>query len=144
LSDPLHATLMAFREDGAWRGLLLRGPSGAGKSDLALRLMGRGWRLVADDRVLVWSSGGAAWGRAPDVLWGLLEIRGVGVLSVPVLRLAEIVAVADCVKPAAELDRTPLPETTDMAGVRLPLRRISPLESAAPDKLAAFCGARRV
>ena len=144
MSDPVHATLVAFRQDGAWRGVLLRGQSGVGKSDLALRLTGRGWRLVADDRVLVWASGGAAWGRAPDVLRGLMEVRGVGVLSVPALRLAEIVAVAECVKPDAELDRTPLPDVADIAGSPLPVCRLKPLESAAPDKLAAFCGARRV
>jgi serine kinase of HPr protein (carbohydrate metabolism regulator) len=106
--------------------------------------MGRGWRLVADDRVLVWMSSGAAWGRAPGVLHGLFEVRGVGVMTVPVLALAKIEVVAECARSDAELDRTPLPEHAVIAGARVPLCRIAPLESAAPDKLAAFCSAPRV
>ena len=52
--------------DGGWRGALIEGPSGAGKSDLALRALDAGFRLVADDRVVVWTSGGRLFGRAPD------------------------------------------------------------------------------
>ena len=33
--------------------VLVLGPPGSGKSDLVLRLIGRGWMLVADDQVLV-------------------------------------------------------------------------------------------
>ena len=64
----LHAGLVARRQDGYWRGVLIEGASGAGKSDLALRALDHGFRLVADDRVVVWASGGALYGRAPDSL----------------------------------------------------------------------------
>ncbi len=54
----VHATAVAL----AGRCVLLLGPSGAGKSDLALRLLDRGWRLVADDRVVLTVENGAAVG----------------------------------------------------------------------------------
>ena len=59
----LHAGLVARRQDGYWRGVLIEGASGAGKSDLALRALDHGFRLVADDRVVVWASGGALYGQ---------------------------------------------------------------------------------
>jgi serine kinase of HPr protein (carbohydrate metabolism regulator) len=68
-----HAGLVALRLDGLWRGALIEGPSGGGKSDLALRAIEAGFRLVADDRVVVWTSGGALFGRAPDPIRELIE-----------------------------------------------------------------------
>ena len=68
----LHASCAAL--DGA--GVLLLGPSGAGKSDLLLRLIDRGFELVADDQV--WLEDGVA--QAPLALAGLLEIRGLGLM----------------------------------------------------------------
>ena len=61
---------------------LLRGPSGCGKSDLALRLIDRGARLVADDRVVLTVEDGAVVAAAPPPLAGLLEVRGLGPLPV--------------------------------------------------------------
>src|ERR1700751_298914 len=78
----MHGSCVA--RDGA--GVLLVGPSGAGKSDLALRLLGRGFGLVADDQVDV--LGGIA--RAPGALAGLLEVRGLGIVRLPYLSQAKL------------------------------------------------------
>ncbi len=136
----LHANLAAYRRDGRWRGLLLRGPSGVGKSELTLRLLGRGWRLVADDRVIIWTSGEGIWGRAPSPLVGLLEVRAVGVLPAPTLSYAQITAVIDCAPPET-LERIPEPATTDLLGVNLPFLRLDASSAAAPEKAIVFCGA---
>ena len=64
IGQPLHGTAVACRLNGVWRGVWITGPSGAGKSDVALRLMARGWRLVADDYAHVFASGGAVWATA--------------------------------------------------------------------------------
>ena len=50
VADPFHAGLIALYDAGGWKGVLIEGASGSGKSDLALRCLGRGFRLVADDR----------------------------------------------------------------------------------------------
>lgn len=71
----VHGSCVARR--GA--GVLLLGPSGAGKSDLALRLLDRGFDLVADDRVDIVD--GTA--QPTAILAGLLEVRGLGIMCFP-------------------------------------------------------------
>ena len=134
MSGPAHAGLIALPTPRGWTGVLIEGPSGSGKSDLALRALDHGFRLVADDRVLLWASGGALFGRAPDVLAGLLEVRGLGVGPAPSLRLSRVALVVECV-PAAQVERLPDPATVERAGVRIPLLRLWPFEPAAPAKL---------
>ena len=133
----VHAGLMALRRGGLWRGALITGDSGSGKSDLALRLLQAGWRLVADDRTVVWASDGRLFGRAPRTLTGLIEIRQVGVLARPVLPMAEIVLVAACEDPAAPLERIPPALAEEVAGVRLPKVRLHGAHASAPVKLAS-------
>lgn len=130
----LHAGLLALREAGRWRGVLISGPSGVGKSDLALRLIEAGFRLVADDRVLLWRSGEALFGRAPDSLSGLIEARGLGVLSEPALPFAQVVLSCACVE-GGQVARTPEPQVETHLGVRLPRVELAPLEASAPAKL---------
>ncbi len=65
-------------------GVLLLGPSGIGKSECALELVRRGHRLVADDIVEVERNAtGEAIGRALALIGHHVEIRGLGILSVP-------------------------------------------------------------
>ena len=127
----LHAGLMATHVAGAWRGVLIEGASGAGKSDLALRLLDQGFRLVADDRVLVWACGGVLYGRAPGSLANLIEVRGLGICSEPALPFSRIVMAARC-KPA---ERLPDPAFSDYVGLSIPAVSIHPLEASAPAKL---------
>lgn len=63
-------------------GVLITGPAGSGKSALALELLTRGHRLIADDAVeLRKSPSQKLVGRCPAVLHGFLEVRGLGVLD---------------------------------------------------------------
>ena len=120
----MHASCAA--RDGA--GVLLLGPSGSGKSDLLLRLLDRGFDLVADDVVTV--EDGEA--RAPDALAGLLEVRGLGILRVPHSSRARVaLAVRVCASADERPERMPLPEAEPALGV--PLVRVDPrLASAVP------------
>lgn len=127
-----HAGLIALRRAGSWRGVLIEGPSGCGKSDLALRATAAGFRLVADDRVVLWASEGRLFGRAPDTLAGLIEVRGLQVVRLEALALAEVALVARCGAP----ERIPEPQTCEVLGVRMPLIAIDPLEASAPVKLS--------
>jgi serine kinase of HPr protein (carbohydrate metabolism regulator) len=128
----LHAGLVARRCAGLWRGVLIVGPSGAGKSDLALRAFDYGFRLVADDRVLVWAEAGRLYGRAPDALRGLLEVRGVDVLAVEPLPFSEIGLVARLETP----ERMPEAATETIIGISIPHLAVAPFESSAPAKLS--------
>jgi len=142
--EPIHGGLVARRQSRGWAGVLLLGPSGRGKSDLALRLLARGWRLVADDRVILWTSGGRLYGRSPQTLRGLLEVRHLGVSTEPVLELAQIGAVAECAAADETLERIPAPDGVSLLGVALPRIRVRALETSAPDKLERVLAATRV
>ena len=130
-----HAGLVALRLGGEWRGVLIEGPSGSGKSDLALRLLETGFRLVADDRVSVWASGGRSWGRAPDSLHGLMESRGLGVLPCPALDFAPIALAVRCTPSIEAVERYPDAESLDLPGAMVPIRSLWPFDPAAPAKL---------
>lgn len=132
----LHAGLVAMRLRGGWAGALIVGPSGVGKSDLMLRSLDHGLRLVADDRTLVWASGGRLWGRAPDAICGLFEARGVGVLAVPCLAFAEVRLVVACEPHEAMIERMPPEAEAELLeGVRVPRLRLRPCEASSPAKL---------
>ncbi len=130
-----HAGLIAFYETGMWRGVLIEGPSGAGKSDLALRLMGAGFCLVADDRVNVFVSDGRLFGRAPIALKGLLEVRGVGVVGARSIDIAPIILAVQCVDSAERPGRLPELAFKTVAGIRVPSLDLWAFEPSAPDKL---------
>ena len=140
----LHATLAAQWRAGDWRGLLVRGPSGAGKSSLALQLMQQGWRLVADDRVVVWRSGGRLFGRAPDSLFGLIEARGVGVHRVAALAWTEVRQVIDAAEPEKEAARMPEPCHVAIDGVSLPRLELNLHAPTSAASAALWCGAAGV
>ncbi len=101
-ASPLHATAVACWCAQGWRAALLRGPSGAGKSDLALRLMGQGWRLVGDDYVHVFASRGGLYVAPADRIAGMIEARGVGLMTARHLALARVWLVVDCVQEGVE------------------------------------------
>ncbi|HTK81794.1 MAG TPA: HPr(Ser) kinase/phosphatase [Bacteroidota bacterium] len=64
-------------------GLLLTGRSGIGKSEIALDLVERGHRLVADDVVMITRKGeGILMGAGTDLVKHFMEIRGLGLIDV--------------------------------------------------------------
>ena len=135
-AQPLHATAVAKWQAGTgWCAVLIRGPSGAGKSDLALRLMGRGWRLVADDYVHVFASGEALYATAPSNIAGRIEARGVGIVNAGSREVVRLVLAVDLGGPAPE--RLPDPEAQAIAGRTLPRLRLAGFEASAVEKVAA-------
>lgn len=109
----LHASAVAF---GPQRGVLILGPSGAGKSRLAMAMIGEGAQLVSDDQVLLCASDGELYARAPAPIAGLIEARGLGLLTLPLRRLARIVLAVDLALPPARL---PEPQKRCLHGVTI-------------------------
>lgn len=64
------------------QGVMIVGESGMGKSEVALELVRRGSVLVADDRVDVSRVHNTLLGYPPEILEGMLEIRGIGIIDV--------------------------------------------------------------
>jgi HPr kinase/phosphorylase len=75
----LHASLV----DVYGVGILFMGHSGVGKSEVALDLIERGHRLVADDVVIATRKGeGILMGSGTDISKHFMEIRGLGLINV--------------------------------------------------------------
>lgn len=114
-SQILHANAVVVQG----RGLLIKGASGKGKSGLSLQLMALGAQLVADDRTVLELQGGQVWMSAPEPIRGLIEARGIGILSAqPALR-ARLSAVLDL--DHDETDRLPPKREISLLGCRFPL-----------------------
>lgn len=64
-------------------GILILGDSGIGKSELAIELVKRGHRLIADDAVEIKRvSDKTLVGTAPEVIRHFIELRGIGIVDV--------------------------------------------------------------
>ena len=64
-------------------GVLIQGESGVGKSEVAIELIKRGHRLVADDAVEIkLTSHNTLMATAPELIRGYMELRGIGVIDV--------------------------------------------------------------
>jgi serine kinase of HPr protein (carbohydrate metabolism regulator) len=136
----LHGTAVAI----AGRAALLRGPTGSGKSDLALRaamlpagtLAGGPFDLVADDQVQVRREGDGLVVSPPPPIAGLIEVRGLGILTLPHAAKARLTLLVDLVT-SGRPERLPDPwPFEDLLGMTLPVLELRPFEASAPIKLA--------
>lgn len=110
----LHASAVASGS----RGVLITGASGSGKSSLALQLMAFGAELVADDRVeLTPHDTSGLLMAAPDALSGVIEARGVGLLSA---KSVNAYAVLHVDLDHAETNRLPPTRSKVISGVAIP------------------------
>jgi HPr kinase/phosphorylase len=112
-------------------GVMLIGPPGSGKSDLALRLIDRGFMLVADDRIDI--AGGVA--SAPETLRGLLEVRGLGILR---LGYTQSAALAVAVQLGEVAARLPFPARHAETG--LPLVALDAFQESAAQRVELALG----
>lgn len=75
----LHGVFMEVLGNG----VLITGESSVGKSELALELISRGHRLVADDAPEFTQVGPDILdGRSPSVIQGFMEVRGLGIINI--------------------------------------------------------------
>jgi HPr kinase/phosphorylase len=81
-STCLHGVFMEVQGFG----VLIKGNAAIGKSELALELISRGHRLIADDIIDFYRiSPERVEGRCPNLLQDFLEVRGLGILNIRAL-----------------------------------------------------------
>ena len=111
----LHASCVVVQT----KGVLILGPSGSGKSTLALQLLALGADLVADDRIEITAEDGRAIARCPGAISGLIEARGIGILRLHSVPMAELALVVDLGQ--VETNRLPPRRHVSIAGVQIDL-----------------------
>lgn len=135
-SKLVYGTCVALGEVAA----LLLGPSGSGKSDLAMRFVLQtpaelSPALVADDQVRVEAWDGALFASPPDALAGKIEVRGLGILTVPFRREVELALIVELAEPH-DIPRLPAPaRAAPLCGIVLPRLLLTPFEASAALKL---------
>ncbi len=134
MADPLTTQIHATCVELAGIAVLLRGPSGSGKSDLALRLIDGGARLVADDRTDLVAESGVLLASSPHPIAGRIEVRGVGLMSLPNISRSRVGLAVD-LRPAADIARLPDAQHCSYLGIELPLIALAPFECSAAAKL---------
>lgn len=108
------------------RALLIEGPPGSGKSSLALSLIDRGAGLIGDDAVTLTAKSGRLIASPPPNITGLLEVRGVGLVQLPVASPAPVALILSLGGPlAGRLPETPL-AARSIAGVAVPVLAFEP------------------
>ena len=128
-------------------GILLLGESGAGKSAVALKLIAMGAVLVADDRVELYMHEQVLWARPPATLAGLVEARGVGIVTLPHAANARVALAVALGPDAARHPERENYEPPAPLSVRTkpPLLRLSARDMAVAEKIvlaaAAFSNA---
>jgi HPr kinase/phosphorylase len=134
-SDPvqLHASCVALEGSA----ILLRGPAGSGKSDLALRLVDAGALLVADDLCEIRRAGDGLLAGLPAAaearFRGRIEVRGIGILTLPYAGPTPLAMVVDL--SAGQVERLPPAREAVYLGIGLPLIVLDPFQASAAAKL---------
>ena len=125
-----HATCVCIDDNG----ILLRGPSGSGKSDVALRLIHEGAVLVADDRTDVEAIDGQLVASSPENIAGQMEVRGLGIVRMPVREKVSLALLVDLIGDAKP-ERLPEKRHETFMGVKLRFMTASGIAASTPAKI---------
>jgi hypothetical protein len=110
--------------------VLIEGPPGTGKSALALALIDRGATLVGDDGVALSIREGRLWAAPPPNIAGLIEVRNVGLITLPTGEGA--VGLLLQLDPAAPRYVEPPIACSDILGCSVPVLALTPDTAAMP------------
>ena len=110
----MHATCVDINGSG----VLIVGRSGSGKSSLAINLLALGSKLVADDQCELIKNNNRFRVSKPASLPNSIEIRGVGLVSVPMVVETSLDWVVNMDE--AEKERMPDLRFTEIDGYKIP------------------------
>ena len=110
----MHATCVDINGSG----VLIVGRSGSGKSSLAIKLLALGSTLVADDQCELVKKNNRFRISKPASLPNSIEMRGIGLVSVPMNIETSLDWVVNMDE--AETERMPDPRFTEIGGYRVP------------------------
>ena len=128
ISKRVHGTAVALEDNG----VLIIGRSGSGKSDLALRLIDSGGTLISDDQTLCLKKHNDIFLFSIEEIYGLLEIRGMGIIKVPYIENIKMKIVVSMVKKTERLCRR---KKKKFLGLNYPLLELEPNEVSAVAKI---------
>ena len=114
----IHSTSVVIED----LGLLIRGKSGSGKSDLALRLIDSGATLISDDLTICKKIGDYLYLYPHSKTKGLLEVREIGIMTVPYVENIKLTLVVELEE--EEFERIPEMMSCSILGMKFPKIKI--------------------
>ena len=114
-------------------GILIRGQSGSGKSDLALRLIDSGATLISDDLTICKKIGDYLYLCPHSKTKGLLEVREIGIMTVPYVENIKLNLVVELVE--KKFERIPRVMNCSILGLKFPKIKIFGKSSSAVAKI---------
>mgnify|MGYP001269810703 CR=1 FL=1 len=115
----IHSTSVVLDDNG----ILITGDSGSGKSDLALRLIDSGATLISDDITFCEKKIDRIILSCPSQTKGLLEVREVGIITVPFVEQIKLKMIVKLMN--KELERLPRKKFSKLLGINIPLLTIN-------------------
>tara|TARA_Y100000766_G_C18342899_1_gene335697 strand:- start:66 stop:491 length:426 start_codon:yes stop_codon:yes gene_type:complete len=128
-SKRLYSSSIVFDDSG----VLILGESGSGKSDLALRLIDSGATLISDDLTICNKKINNIFLSCPTQTKGLLEVREVGIITVPFVERIKLRMVVKL--NIKKLKRIPDPKFFKILGLKFPLLELDGRNSSAVVKI---------
>ena len=125
----IHSTSVVIDDNG----VLILGDSGSGKSDLALRLIDNGATLISDDISICRKNLNNIYLYCPPEIKGLLEVREIGIITVPFVERIKLRLVVNL--KSINNERFPKDSTYKILGIKIPIINIEGKNSSAVAKI---------
>ena len=125
----IHSTSVVIDDNG----VLILGDSGSGKSDLALRLIDNGSTLISDDISICRKNSNNIYLYCPPEIKGLLEVREIGIITVPFVERIKLRLVVNL--KSNNNERFPKESSFRILGIKIPIINIEGKNSSAVAKI---------
>ena len=125
----IHSTSVVIDDNG----VLILGDSGSGNSDLALRLIDNGATLISDDISICKKNSNDIYLYCPPEIKGLLEVREVGIITVPFVERIKLRLVVNL--KSNNNERFPKDSSFRILGIKIPIINIEGKNSSAVAKI---------